>query len=56
MEIKSEACDSKNLGNIVILHCFCTECNRVVLQKEKVPNEVLEMSFFKLLEQFFYNH
>jgi len=27
----------------------------MTVRKERIPNEVLEMSFFKLLEQFFYN-
>ena len=38
-----------------LLHCFCTECNQIVLEQERVPNDVLEMSFYKLIEQFFYN-
>ena len=37
------------------IHLFCVSCKRVIQKKERVPNEVLEMSFFKLLEQFFYN-
>ena len=37
------------------LHCFCVECKRDVLTNDQIPDQVLEMSFFKLLEQFFYN-
>ena len=39
----------------VYIHCFCQECKREVMTKDRVPHQVLEMSFFKLLEQFFYN-
>ena len=38
-----------------LLHCFCADCNQIVVEQERVPNDVLEMSFFKLIEQFFYN-
>lgn len=39
----------------MVLHCYCRECERIVLRKEIVPVEVLEISLFKFMEQFFYN-
>ena len=43
------------LDKPTLLHCFCVDCNQIVVEQERVPNDVLEMSFFKLIEQFFYN-
>ena len=37
------------------IQIYCLECKCIVISQERIPNEVLEMSFFKLLEQFFYN-
>ena len=37
------------------VYCYCNKCNSLVMQRSLVPNEMLEMSFYKLLEQFFYN-
>ena len=37
------------------IHCFCVECNRIILANERIPNELLEISFYKLLENIFYN-
>mmetsp|Transcript_8627 Transcript_8627/g.10653 ORF Transcript_8627/g.10653 Transcript_8627/m.10653 type:complete len:178 (-) Transcript_8627:2711-3244(-) len=55
IEIKFKHEPSKPNESAPILHVFCAKCNRVVLKREKLPAEVLEISFFKFIEQFFYN-
>ena len=39
----------------IFIQVYCLECKRYVLEQDRIPNELLEMSFFKLLEQIFYN-
>ena len=41
--------------HLTFVYCYCNKCNSLVMQRRHVPNEMLEMSFYKLLEQFFYN-
>lgn len=38
-----------------ILDCFCLKCKRVIIKRETMPSELLEISFFKLLEMIYYN-
>ena len=47
--------DKKDSDEHVILHVYCTKCKRIVMKQEHFPTEVLEMSFFKFIEHFFYN-
>ena len=37
------------------VHMYCHKCGRNVQDRAVVPIEMLEMSFYKFLEQFFYN-
>lgn len=39
----------------IFVFCFCNQCKVLVVNKVEVPPQMLEMSFYKLLEQFFYN-
>ena len=39
----------------IFVFCYCNQCKSLTLPKQEVPTQMLEMSFFKLLEQFFYN-
>lgn len=39
----------------ISVFCFCNQCKSLVVNKVEVPTQILEMSFYKLLEQFFYN-
>jgi hypothetical protein len=39
----------------VSVFCYCNQCKCIVVNKTEAPTQMLEMSFYKLLEQFFYN-
>mmetsp|Transcript_41136 Transcript_41136/g.30252 ORF Transcript_41136/g.30252 Transcript_41136/m.30252 type:complete len:113 (+) Transcript_41136:8-346(+) len=39
----------------ILVHVYCNLCKRVVITQQKLSNMIYEMSFYKFLEQFFYN-
>ena len=39
----------------VLIYVICNKCKKKIMNKVQAPFEILEMSFFKFLEQFFYN-
>jgi len=52
---QEEAIPGRQQDYRVYVYCTCRKCNQTVISRREMPDDVLEMSFYKVLEQFFYN-